>query len=56
MHRHLELTTQEAVARLQGNWTGDVAAYDRVHVHILHMADMLSEGIIHQFPRRYCHR
>jgi len=56
MHRHLELTTQEAVARLQGDWTGDVAAYDRVHVHILHMADMLSEGIIHQFPRRFSHR
>ena len=56
MHRHLDLTTQEAVARLQGNWTGDVAAYDRVHVHILHMADMLSEGIVHQFPRRFGHR
>lgn len=53
MHRHLALTTQEAVARLQGNWTGDVAAYDRVHVHILHMADMLSAGIIAQFPSRF---
>jgi hypothetical protein len=55
MHRHLALTTQEAVARLQQDWTGDVAAYDRVHVHILHMADMLTEGIVHQFPRRFHH-
>jgi hypothetical protein len=53
MHRHLELTTQEAVARLQHDWTGDVAAYDRVHLHILHMADMLSAGIVAQFPGRF---
>jgi hypothetical protein len=53
MHRHLALTAQEAVARLHGDWTGDIAAYDRVHLHILHMADMLSAGIIDQFPRRF---
>src|SRR4051812_22021402 len=27
MHMHLDLTTQEAVARLQAKWTGDVVAY-----------------------------
>jgi hypothetical protein len=53
MHRHLELTTQEVVARLQGNWTADVAAYDKVHHHILHMSDVLSQGIVKQFPARF---
>ena len=53
MHMHLDLTTEEAVAHLQQDWTGDVAAYDRVHLHILHMADLLSEGIIAQFPQRF---
>jgi hypothetical protein len=53
MKRHLALTTREAVARLQGNWTADVAAYDRVHVEILEMADMLSNGIVRQFDNRF---
>jgi hypothetical protein len=53
MHTHLDLTTEEAVARLQGDWEADVAAYDKVHSHILHMADLLSNGLINQFPARF---
>ena len=53
MHMHLKLTTDEAVARLQGNWAADVAAYDRVHHHILHMSDLLVDGIVEQFPERF---
>ena len=30
MHEHLNLTTNEAVARLPGDWTGDIAAHDQV--------------------------
>jgi hypothetical protein len=53
MKRHLDLTTSEAVARLQGRWAADIAAYDRVHAEILQMAKMLSDGIIGQFPSRF---
>jgi hypothetical protein len=53
MRMHLSLTTEEAVSRLQGNWTADVAAYDKVHDHILHMSDLLSSGIIKQFPKLF---
>ena len=53
MHKHLDLTTQEAVARLQGDWAGDVAAYDQIHAHILHMSDLLSTGLVKQFPKRF---
>ncbi len=50
MKDHLDLTLLEAVARLQGNYDADIAAYDEIHVQILHMADMLSDGIIAPFP------
>jgi hypothetical protein len=53
MHDHLNLTTNEVQARLKGDWAADIAAYDRVHEQILHMADMLSDGIINQFPKKF---
>ena len=53
MKRHLQLTTAEAAARIGGKWAADVAAYDKVHTEILEMANMLSSGIIAQFPARF---
>ena len=53
LRTHLALTTQEVVARLQGKWTADVRAYDQIEKQALGMADMLSEGIIHQFPAKF---
>ena len=53
MRKHLDLTLAEAVARLHGDWPADIAAYEQVHQEILQMADMLSAGIIHQFPKKF---
>jgi hypothetical protein len=47
------VTTNEVVARLLGDWAGDVKAYDAIHQQILHMADGLSMGIINQFPDKF---
>ena len=50
---HLDLTLQEAVDRLNGLFTADIADYERVHIEILSMADFLSDGIIAQFPAKF---
>jgi hypothetical protein len=52
---HLDMTLKEAVARLSGDFAGDIAAYDMIHDHILMMADQLSAGIIAQFPERFAY-
>jgi prophage DNA circulation protein len=53
MRHHLELTLREAQARLRSDWAGDIAAYDEIHQHILGLADVLSAGIIQQFPKQF---
>jgi hypothetical protein len=53
LRMHLKLTTDEAVARLKGDWSGDVAAYEKIHTHMLHLSDVLSNGLMKQFPRRF---
>jgi len=50
--QHLTLTTQEAVARLQKNWTADVAAFDAIFNQAMMMADALTDGIAKQFPAK----
>jgi hypothetical protein len=53
MRMHLSLTLEEATARLQGDWAADIAAYDKIQEHILTLADVLSTGIIAQFPEKF---
>ena len=50
---HLELTKGEAVARLEGNWEADVAAFDEILTEILTLSDALTEGIVHQFAEKF---
>jgi hypothetical protein len=53
MHDHLNATAAEAVARKTGNYAADVTAFENVHLQILQMADMLTEGILKQFPNKF---
>lgn len=53
MKDHLDLTLEEAVAELTGNYTASVVAYDKIYPQLLHLADLLSEGIALQFPDKF---
>jgi len=52
LDRHLALTTQEAVDRLQKNWSDDQRTFDMIFSQAMEMADALSDGIIKQFPNK----
>ena len=50
---HLDATLAEASAHLMGDFAAEVAAYDRVHMLALEMADFFSNGIIQQFLAQF---
>lgn len=53
MKTHLDLTLKEASDQLEGNYAASVADFDTVETEFLGMADMLSSGIIAQFPHEF---
>jgi len=50
MYEHLALTKDEAVDRINKFYAADILIYDKIQTEALNMADMMSEGIIQQFP------
>ncbi len=50
---HLKLTKDEAVARMEGKWEADVEAFDQILAEILTLSDILSDGVVKQFPDRF---
>ncbi|WP_040950835.1 hypothetical protein [Gorillibacterium massiliense] len=53
MDRHLQFVTAAATTRLKKDWPGYVEAVDNGESHMIHFADILSSGIIKQFPGKF---
>lgn len=53
LYTHLQLITEIVMERIKGNWPGDIAATDKNELHMIHFADILTEGIVKQFPDKF---
>ena len=53
LYTHLQLITDQVVARLNNNWAADIEAYDKGEQHMIHFAEILANGIIKQFPEKF---
>ena len=53
MKGHIDQTLAYATAQLQGNYVASIKAYGTAEQHMLHMADLLSDGLVEQFPDRF---
>ncbi|WP_187386134.1 glycosyltransferase [Paenibacillus tuaregi] len=53
LYTHLQLITEIVLECLKGNWKADIAATDKNEVHMIHLADILTEGIVRQFPEKF---
>ncbi|MFB5761204.1 glycosyltransferase [Paenibacillus medicaginis] len=53
LYTHLQLITEIVLDCLKGDWKADIAATDRNEIHMIHLADILTEGIVKQFPGKF---
>ncbi|URN92543.1 MAG: glycosyltransferase [Candidatus Pristimantibacillus lignocellulolyticus] len=53
LYKHLQFLTDQVVARLSKDWKADIVAFDKGEEHMIMFADMLVDGIIKQFPKKF---
>ncbi|AYE33748.1 glycosyltransferase [Clostridium septicum] len=53
LYKHLQFVTDQVVARLNNNWKDDIESFDKGENHIINFADIISDGIIKQFPEKF---
>lgn len=52
-YTHLQLITEIVLSCLRGDWQADIAATDKNEIHMIHLADILTAGIVKQFPKKF---
>lgn len=53
---HITLLLKQATAQIKKDWSGSIAAADESQHQAMQMADMLSDGIMKQFPSRFSNK
>ncbi|GMK47859.1 glycosyltransferase [Paenibacillus glycanilyticus] len=53
LYTHLQYITDIVLSYIKGDWKADIATTDKNETHMIHLADMLTEGIIKQFPNKF---
>jgi hypothetical protein len=53
MTSHIDQTTIYSVDLLKGEYAAAVAHYDEAFDHMMMFADVIADGIVAQFPKRF---
>ncbi|WEK54137.1 MAG: glycosyltransferase [Candidatus Cohnella colombiensis] len=53
LYTHLQLITEIVLACIKGDWKADIEATDKNEIHMIHFANILTEGIVKQFPEKF---
>ena len=53
MKTHLDQTLDETTRGIQGKYEEGIKDYEQIVQHILAMADILSDGIVVQLPKKF---
>ncbi|MFJ7850393.1 glycosyltransferase [Peribacillus sp. NPDC097224] len=53
LYMHLQLLTDQVSARLKKDTDAEIVAFDKGEDHIIILADVLTKGIIKQFPKKF---
>jgi len=53
LQMHISILLKEATAQIKKDWSGSMAAFDESERQAWQMADLLSDGIMKQFPSRF---
>jgi len=52
-HMHLKIVTDSVVSRLKKDWNREIRAFGEGEIHLIKIADVISDGIIKQFPQKF---
>ena len=53
MRRYQDQTRRQIIARARQDWMADVAASDQAHIDAQSIADLLTAGLVKQFPDKF---